>query len=157
MQRSRKLNVNFINSMETEQTQGIQTPPIAGKNGKKLYIYIGVGVLAAILIAAGIYWYAQKEQIVPILEDLAIDNEEEALNQDLLDLELFAGDNSLEGLDNDLTRVAGENIVVETASAEKMESEFSEELSGLSSDLADLEGIGNDTSLDTLESGLSNI
>lgn len=120
---------------------------------KKINIYIGIGVLLAVFAALGIYWYDQK--ISP--EEAVLKDEEMALNQDLSDLESLAGDESLGNLEYDLTRAAGENVIIETASIEKLESEFADELNSLSSDFANLEGINNDASLDALDGGLSNI
>ena len=132
----------------------LQQPQTAAPSGKKIYVYITLGFLALILIAAGVYWYWFREQPVSFSEiGLA---PEETLENDLSDLETFQADKSLDGLEYDLTRAAGEQIVVETASVENLEKEFSLELAGLSDDLSGLESFYGDTSLDSLDDGLSN-
>ncbi len=119
--------------------------------GAKTYIYIAIGFLTLIIIAAGIYW-TQKQAYAPF--ELV---PEETLNGDLSDLESLEADKSLDGLEHDLTRAAGEQVVVETASIENLEKEFSLELGSLSDDLSGLEGFSSDTSLDALDAGLVSV
>ncbi len=121
------------------------------KSGKMIYIIIGI--LLALLIAAGLYWYFGRPAIAP-MENLGA--EDEALNQDLAELELMTEDKSLDSLDFDLTRAAGEQVVIKTVSVEALATEMSNELNSLSADLTGLESVSVDTSLDNLESGLMN-
>jgi len=128
---------------------------------KKFYIGFGVFLLVLFIIGA-IYWQSQKVAVSPIESEVSF--EEQALEQDAADLEGLEKDQSLENLEQDLNEIAEEIIPatsgkkIDITSIENLESELALELSGFSNDLSDLEGgFINDTSLDTLDSGLSNV
>lgn len=125
------------------------------KTQQGVYLYVIIGVLAAVIIAAGIYWFLKKEAPFLMVPDLT--SEEEALNQDISDLEGLEEDKSLDNLEIDLTNILGEEVVVETASLENLPAELSSEIDSFSTDLKDLESLNNDTSLDALDEGLSGI
>jgi len=126
-------------------------------------IYIGLGIfLAALLVVGGIYWQSRKAAVSPIESEVSF--EEQSLEQDIADLEGFEKDQSLENLEQDLSEIAEEAVFVtpgktiDITSIENLESELDAELSSFSNDLSDLEGgFVNDTSLDTLDSGLSQL
>lgn len=112
-------------------------------------IYIGLGVLAiVIIVVGGIYWQLQKTAVSPIEKELA--DEEESLNQDIGDLEELNEDAALNALDEDLIDVSEEEI-----SIEDLESELAAELNDFSGDFNELEGLEGDASFDNLDNGLS--
>jgi len=132
---------------------------------KKIYIGIGVLVLA-LIVAAGIYWQSRKVAVSPIESEVS--SEEQALEQDVSDLEGLEKDQSLDNLEQDLSEISEEKVVsetptappgkkIETASIENLESELSLELSGISTDLSELSGFESDASLGDLDTGLSGI
>lgn len=127
---------------------------------KKLYLGISF-IILILLIGGGYYWQSQKVAVLPIESEVSY--EEKSLEQDMADLEKFSQDTSLDTLKEDLTEIAGKEIVsevkpkIEIASIENLESELSLELSSFSTDLSALEGFESDNSLDNLESGLSQL
>jgi hypothetical protein len=123
-------------------------------------VYIRIGVLLAILLGAGVYvwrsyYYETPAPISQFEKESAF--EEEALKQDVNDLENLEKDNSLDNLDLDLITLAGEKAVIEIASVDNLASELSAELDSFSIDLIDLDAFRGDVSLDILEEGLSSI
>lgn len=119
-------------------------------------IYIGLSVLVlVILVISGIYWQSQRIAVSSIEKESTAEGE--LLNQDIAELQGIEQDTSLENLEQDLTVIDGEGVVTETASIKNLENEFALEVSGFSNDLGDLEGFENDTSLDNLDTGLSDV
>lgn len=115
-------------------------------------LYVGVGVLALVLLMAGsIYWRSQKLEILPIDYELSL------LNQDSDDLEQLSQDISSDNLDQDLANIAGEKIVIETASIENLENQLALELDAFSTDLNDLEGFNNETPMNGFDGELTAI
>lgn len=127
-------------------------------------ILIGIGVLILVIAAiAGISRQTQKAAVSPadIEKDFAAENE--ALSQDINDVEELSQDANLDDLEGALNEAAEEKPAseisgtkkVELASIENMESELTVELNGLSTDLNDLGGFEGDTSFGSLETELS--
>lgn len=131
---------------------------------KKIYIGLGV-IIVAILVIGGIYWQSQRVAVSPIESETSF--EEQALEKDLTELEEFKQDKSLENLEQDLSEISEEVVAgevpitgkkVDISSIENLESELNSELASFANDLNDLEsGFVNDTSLDTLDSGLAGV
>lgn len=120
-------------------------------------------VLLVLVVGFGIYWQSQKIAVSPVEQEMAL--EEKSLDDDLAELEALGEDKSLDTLNEDLSGIAEETITtapvsgtkkIETASIENLESELALELSGFSDDFSELDGFQSDTSLDELDSGLSN-
>lgn len=130
---------------------------------KKIYIGIGI-VIVALLVVGELYLQSQRTAVSSIESETSF--EEQALEQDLAELEEFEQDKSLENLEQDLSEIAEEteegtstaSKKVDITGIENLENELDTELSSLSADLSDLEnGFINDTSLNDLDSGLAGI
>jgi len=128
-------------------------------NMKKIYLGIGILVLALVVVA-GIYWQSQKVAVSPMESEISF--EEQALEQDISNLEGLEKDQSLNSLEQDLNEITQEASItsekkIDITSIENLESELSLELSGISTDLNDLSGFESDASLGDLDTGLSGI
>lgn len=118
-----------------------------------------VGLFVFLLIVVGgAYYWQQKEGADTASQELAATEAE--LNQDITDMEFFVQDTSLDSLETELamlTENGATPLGVESASLDAFDADFAASLDTLSSDMTDLEGTANDTSLDSLDSGLSGI
>ena len=112
---------------------------------KKVFLLAGA-VIVIVAVAIGIYWYSQgpKTTLPPEPKELEQEtgpkvtapSETEKLNQE-----------------QELPSTSG----IDVSEVENLESELSAELDGISSDLTDLKGFEEDTSLDELDSSLSGL
>ncbi len=132
-------------------------------------IYIGVGILALVLvIGLGVFWQSKKVAVSPTVSPLEqeVATEEESLDKDIAELEGINQDTSLDTLEEDSTGIAEETTPtapvsgtkkIDIASIENLESELDVELSSFTTDFSELEGIESDASFDNLDTGLSGI
>jgi len=134
--------------------------------GKKFYI--GLGIIALILVVGGIYQQSQNKQAIsPIESELSF--EEQSLDRDIADLGSFEQSRDLENFEQDMTEVIEENVVSKTpvketgkteisyVSVENMEQELALELGGFSNDFNDLASFEGDGSLNDFDGGLSGV
>lgn len=143
---------------------------------KQLFLVIGIAVIVIALIVG--VWFSfqkgmeEKPPVVPVKhkpvaqpKETELEYETESLSQDASDLEAIEKDKNLDSLDEDLSAVSeGEQLEqgspktptgVDTSEIENLESEISDDLTGLTNDVTDLEGYEEDTSLNELDSSLS--
>lgn len=124
---------------------------------------VGLFVFLLIVVGGLYYWQQKGGQDTAIKELTATEAE---LNQDIADMESFAQDTSLDGLETGLSMITENGDVVSSgavqsgsgsASLDALDTDFAASLNTLSSDITDLEGGANDTSLSGLDNGLSGI
>jgi hypothetical protein len=139
-------------------------------------MYVGAIVLLLMAVVVGIsFRQSHRGKIandiavtLPVQETNELVQGQESLAQDDIDLEEMAKtDENLESINQDLADISGEpadekeplssNKAVNVAYLETLESDLVSDLASLSSDTQDLEGMNNDTSLNTLDSELGGI
>lgn len=132
---------------------------------KRAYLLTGT-VVVILAVAIGIYWYSQRPKLAELPATEELKQETEGLSQDILELETMAEDKNLDTLETDLLAVAEEIpleqelpsiSVTDVSEIENLEKELSAELEGILNDLADLEEFEGDTSLNNLDTSLSDL
>ncbi len=99
-------------------------------------VYVGIAVIVLIFGISGFYYRQLQEEIIsPVVEKK--ESEELAINN--------LTDNNLTPKNSVVLKTEG------TVSFKEMESDLTDEINGLSVDLDDLEGFGNDDSFENLE------
>lgn len=132
---------------------------------KRLFAVIGVLVVVLVVLTAFGLRRAQRVNS-PVAttntrEEIETNKDLEAFDEDNAILEEISNDTSLDSIGKDLEEVSGEQATnqasggVAVSSLETMGNDLSSQLDAFSSDLSDLEGVSNDTSLNGLDSDIS--
>lgn len=117
-------------------------------------------MLLAIAFGSAYFWQQRGGQDT-MTEKLA--TVESEFNQDVADIEYIAQDTSLDDLETELAMISENDIsspektTIDSASLDALDTDLSYSLDSLSGDFNDIEGVANDMSLDSLDSGLSGI
>lgn len=125
------------------------------------------GLIAVLLVVAlgSVYFWQQKSDQDAVTQkfattDIGFDQD---ITDDIDDIEYIAQDTSLDNLETELAMISENDIsspgktVVDNTSIDALDTELSYSLDSLSGDFNDIEGVANDMSLDSIDSGLSGI
>lgn len=126
------------------------------------------GLLAVLLVVVlgSVYFWQQKSGQDAVTQKFAttdIEFGQDITDQDIADIEYIAQDTSLDNLETELAMINENDMpspgktVVDSASLDALDAELSYSLDSLSGDFNDIEGVANDMSLDSIDSGLSGI
>lgn len=125
------------------------------------------GLLAVLLVVAlgSVYFWQQKSGQDAVTQKFAATDIEfgQDITNDIDDIEYIAQDTSLDNLETELAMINENDMpstgktVIDSASLDALDTELSYSLDSLSGDFNDIEGVTNDMSLDSIDSGLSGI
>lgn len=121
----------------------------------------GLFVMLLAIVLGSVYFWQQRGGRDAMTEKLA--SIEAEFNQDFADIEYIAQDTSLDSLETELAMISENDIPVsektatDSASIDALDADLADSLDSLSGDFNDIEGVANDMSLDSLDSGLSGI
>lgn len=125
------------------------------------------GLLAVLLVVAlgSVYFWQQKSGQDAITQKFAATDIEfdQDITDDIDDIEYIAQDTSLDNLETELAMINENDIpspgktAADSVSLDALDAELSYSLDSLSGDFNDIEGVTNDMSLDSIDSGLSGI